>query len=717
MIDNKVEVCITRICLVITLGILAEVLHFLVVQGTHALFAHQGALFLEIILFGAAVLFLIYGNLLYQLCRLGYFRRRQNHKRVPQETFEQMYEGKAPSLAILIPTYKEEPSVIWQTMLSAALMEYPEKSIVLLIDDPYRPKSTEDSLKLEQTRGMPAALQTQFDTHAERYRAELVAFRRRVSVDVTAEIERLAKCYAEVATRLETLAAQFENEIDGTVSSHTDRFFVREIIQKPAMQHAAFAEELRERLYRRDIPDTAFIERHYVRLAGFFNVRFSSFERKKYRNLSHEANKAMNLNSYIGLMGKAWKEIDSGNGWELLETAANRADFEIAEATYLITLDADSVLLPDYALRLIHVMEQPENQAFAVIQTPYSAFPDSPKVLERVAGATTDLQYITHQGFTSWDGTFWVGANALIRRRALEDIKHMRLEHGSRVSVYIQDRTVIEDTESTIDLISKGWKLHNYPERLAYSATPPDFGSLLIQRRRWANGGLLIVPKLLRYGKKRPARLALFIEIFLRLHYLVSPAGVSAATLLIFFYPFTDSFVTLWIPLSALPYFILYARDLKIAGYRYSDLFRVYALNLALIPVMLGGVWKSLQQAITKTRTPFGRTPKVSHCTAIPALYCFLELMLPAIFLATFGCDIEAHRWFHALFSVVNGAFFVYALAHIIGVKDISSGLVPSQEAVEAWVQGQRAPRTLGTLDLDKEPLLKPPVFSQNAKI
>ena len=47
---------------------------------------------------------------------------------------------------------------------------------------------------------------------------------------------------------------------------------------------------------------------------------------------------------------------------------------------------------------------------------------------------------------------------------------------------YIQDRTVIEDTESTVDLAFHGWTLKNYPERLAFSATPPDFGSLLIQR-------------------------------------------------------------------------------------------------------------------------------------------------------------------------------------------------------------------------------------------
>ena len=124
-------------------------------------------------------------------------------------------------------------------------------------------------------------------------------------------------------------------------------------------------------------------------------------------------------------------------------------------------------------------------------------------MLERVAGATTDIQYIIHQGFTRYDATYWVGANALLRKTALEDIVTVGEERGFEVRRYIQDRTVIEDTESSIDLVDRDWTLFNYPERLAYSATPPDFGALLIQRRRWANGGLIILPKLLRYLFRR----------------------------------------------------------------------------------------------------------------------------------------------------------------------------------------------------------------------
>jgi cellulose synthase/poly-beta-1,6-N-acetylglucosamine synthase-like glycosyltransferase len=90
-----------------------------------------------------------------------------------------------------------------------------------------------------------------------------------------------------------------------------------------------------------------------------------------------------------------------------------------------------------------------------------------------VAGITTDIQHIIHQGFTHFDATYWVGANALIRRKALDDIATLEKEGDKMVVKFIQDRTVIEDTESSVDLLLKGWTLYNYPDRLAYSATPP----------------------------------------------------------------------------------------------------------------------------------------------------------------------------------------------------------------------------------------------------
>ncbi len=260
-------------------------------------------------------------------------------------------------------------------------------------------------------------------------------------------------------------------------------------------------------------------------------------------------------------------------------------------ADYVVTLDADSLLLADYARRLVHFMEQPENGRVAVFQTPYSSFPRAPGTRERIAGATTDMPYIVHQGFTGHNATYWVGADALLRRSALEDIAESDTKRGFVVRRCIQDRTVIEDTESTIDLVAEGWRLHNYPERLAYSATPPDFGSLLIQRRRWANGGLLVLRKLFRHLAGRTKGRPTFGEGFMRLRYLVSTAAVNLGLLILLAFPIPRDIQSPWLPLSALPCFLLYGRDLVHLGYRAGDLLRVYALNLLLIPVNLAGVF------------------------------------------------------------------------------------------------------------------------------
>lgn len=130
----------------------------------------------------------------------------------------------------------------------------------------------------------------------------------------------------------------------------------------------------------------------------------------------------MNLNSYVGLMGGTYREVQAVGGLALVRTDGGIGGLHIPDPDFVVTLDADSVLLPEYCLRLVHVLEQTEYGDMAIAQTPYSAFPGSATRLERIAGATTDLQHIVHQGLTYYDATFWVGANAVIRKKALDDI-------------------------------------------------------------------------------------------------------------------------------------------------------------------------------------------------------------------------------------------------------------------------------------------------------
>src|SRR5207245_4758854 len=102
-------------------------------------------------------------------------------------------------------------------------------------------------------------------------------------------------------------------------------------------------------------------------------------------------------------------------------------------------------------------------------------------------------------------------------------------------------------------------------------------------------------------------------------------------------------------------------------GYRYADLLRVYALNLMLIPVNLGGVLKSLEQALTRRKTPFGRTPKVSGRTAAPALYVLAEYGLLGWWLVGATTDVMHGHYAHLAFALTNAGFLAYAIFRFIG--------------------------------------------------
>ncbi|MFF1875656.1 glycosyltransferase family 2 protein, partial [Kitasatospora herbaricolor] len=292
------------------------------------------------------------------------------------------------------------------------------------------------------------------------------------------------------------------------------------------------------------------------------------------------------------------------------------------------------------------------------------------QVLRGLAGATTDIQHILHQGMSYYGATFWVGANAVIRKRALEDIVETEFVGGFEVRRYIQDRTVIEDTESSVDLGTHGWTLVNYPERLSYSATPPDFGSLIVQRRRWANGGLLILPKLWRQVRERKRRgdLVSRTELMLRVNYMASIAWASFGLIFLLAYPYDGRLLSPVVLLAALPYFIAMASDLRYAGYKATDVLRIYGFNLILLPVNLAGVLKSIQQSLTGKKIPFVRTPKVKNRTASPLLYVITPFLIVAFSVFTLWRDVNAQNWGNAAFALFNATLAVWAIISYIGI-------------------------------------------------
>ena len=614
-------------------------------------------------LFALIVACLLYGALVYQITRLLHLRRRDGHQPATEAQLRDFRDPGLPTLTILVPSYREEPRVVMQTLLSAALQSYDSHRVVLLIDDPPSPRCEDDATQLRCIRVLAGELHCLLEGEARHFKAAREAFEFRHAngaLNVDMEAPRLAALFERASDWFADQATKCNR------SDHAEAAFHDKVLLP--RRDALFAQARRLGTCPPELSATD-MARGYRQLEQQFSVELSSFERKRYVNLSHEANKAMNLNSYIALMGERWRETRGADGLSLERVERGPFDLAVPESSYIITLDADSLLVPDYALRLVEIAERPGRERLAVVQTPYSAFPGATAPLERIAGAATDIQYNIHQGFTGWNSTYWVGANALLRKTALDDIAEVVTERGYAVTVYIQDRTVIEDTESTVDLIANGWRLFNYPERLAYSATPPDFGSLVIQRRRWANGGLIILPKLLRYLLREKKSFEKLGEAFFRIHYLASIAAVNICLILMLSIPFTGSVTTWWLPLTALPYFCLYARDLQLAEYRTSDLVRVYALNLVLIPVNLGGVLTSLKQAWTGHKIPFGRTPKVKDRTPVAPIYVGALYFLMSQWLVQAGVDFTNALWVHGAFTAANAALLLYGTLVFVGFR------------------------------------------------
>ncbi len=604
--------------------------------------------------------------LAYLLARLGALYRARKHHRAGRVEIDRSFDEGAPTLTVLVPSYCEETDVIRQTLLTTALQEYPDLRIVLLVDDPPNPPDAQRLELRENARALPGRL-------AERLRAPREQFEAAYETFLAAGPDREIDAYALIAlareydsARLHLLRLATEDDSWSNAALFVHRGVYDTLANDFRRISAALNQAARERAHVSPLR----VAHLYRRLAWTFQARFECFERKTWASLSHEANKAMNLNSYLGLMGGRYVAHADSRGRTLVATDRADCDLDVPDSDYVLTLDADSVLLPEYCLRLVHFLEQPENERVGVAQTPYSAFPGAYSRIERIAGATTDVQHLVHQGLTHYGATFWVGANAIIRKRALDEIVEVDRDRGYAIRRYIRDRTVIEDTESSVDLAARGWSLYNFPERLSYSATPPDFGSLCIQRQRWANGGLLIVDKLRRYGRLRRAQghRAKPAELFLRLNYLASIAWASLGLIVLLVYPFDGQLLSPIILATALPYFVAMASDLRSCGYKRTDVIRIYGFNLLLLPVNVAGVVKSIGQAIGGEKIAFARTPKVKNRTAAAPLFILVPYLLLAFSAFTAWRDVEHDRYVHAAYAGLNAVVCAYALIAFVGI-------------------------------------------------
>jgi len=101
----------------------------------------------------AVVTFFVWGQLIYEWCRLGYLKSFAAWEPPSRKRLETIYDcDRQAGLVVLVPAYCEPVDVLRMTLMSAALVEHPSHTVMLLIDNPPDPADEAAALELAATR-------------------------------------------------------------------------------------------------------------------------------------------------------------------------------------------------------------------------------------------------------------------------------------------------------------------------------------------------------------------------------------------------------------------------------------------------------------------------------------------------------------------------------------------------------------------------------------
>ena len=151
-------------------------------------------------------------------------------------------------MSILVPSYKEQIPVVMQTIMSAALSEYPNRRITLLLDDPPL-CSGADLLTLSATRELVAELNETLAVAADRFRVAARDYFERASlgtVVISRERQIIGTLFDDAATVVQALGRRYA-ELSQPAFAHADELFAREVIDRLVREYRERAALLRNR--------------------------------------------------------------------------------------------------------------------------------------------------------------------------------------------------------------------------------------------------------------------------------------------------------------------------------------------------------------------------------------------------------------------------------------------------------------------------------------
>jgi cellulose synthase (UDP-forming) len=155
-----------------------------------------------------------------------------------------------------------------------------------------------------------------------------------------------------------------------------------------------------------------------------------------------------------------------------------------ASGEIVVVLDADHVPFRSFLRDTIgHFARDPK---LFLVQTPHAFLNPDPvernlKTFDRMPSENEMFYAISQCGLDKWNGSFFCGSAALLRRTALE-------EAGGFSGI-----TITEDCETAFELHSRGWTSVYVDKTLIAGLQPETLSDFIGQRSRWCQGMLQIM--------------------------------------------------------------------------------------------------------------------------------------------------------------------------------------------------------------------------------
>lgn len=207
----------------------------------------------------------------------------------------------------------------------------------------------------------------------------------------------------------------------------------------------------------------------------------------------------------------------------------------------VVVFDADHVPTQDFLARTVgYFVEDPK---LFLVQTPHFFINKDPieRNLDLQCPPENEMFYsMIHRGLDRWDGAFFCGSAAVLRRKALDSVGGFAGE------------TITEDAETALEIHSNGWRSLYLDVAMIAGLQPETFASFIQQRGRWASGMmqmLMLKNPLFRPGLGILQRLcyinsmSFWLFPIIRLVYLIAPLTYLFFGMEIFVSTFRDAMV------------------------------------------------------------------------------------------------------------------------------------------------------------------------------